>query len=217
MDFIPSTEVIAAFTLAGLLLNVTPGPDMTLQVSRALNQGKSAAYFVMVGTMSGVLVHVFLAAAGISALIAASPSAFLVVKYLGALYLGYLAVMIIKDGSAFNVERRSPTLYSRWHNMRAGFFINLLNPKVVLFFITFFPQFVSIDDPHATKKLMLLGLYFIVVSTPVAVVYIAMADRLANALQENRKIMRGIDYLFAGVFGAFAVKIIFTRVAGNSG
>ena len=217
MDFIPSTEVIAAFTLAGLLLNVTPGPDMTLQVSRALNESRSAAYMALAGTMSGGLVHIFLAAAGISALIAASPGAFLVVKYLGALYLGYLAIKIIKDGSAFNVERGPAATHSGWQNWRAGFVINLLNPKVVLFFITFFPQFVSVDDPHATKKLVFLGLYFIVVSIPVSIVYIVLADRLAGTLQENRKIMRSIDYLFAGVFGAFAVKIIFTRIAVNTG
>ena len=104
MEFIPSLAVLSAFTIAALVLTITPGPDMTLFLGRALTQGRAAGMAAMFGASCGVVIHTLLAAFGISALIQASPNAFLVLKLVGALYLAWLAIQAIREGSSFALE-----------------------------------------------------------------------------------------------------------------
>jgi threonine/homoserine/homoserine lactone efflux protein len=92
-----------------------------------------------------------------------------------------------------------------------GVGINLLNPKCIMFFLTFLPQFVSANDPHAGAKLTFLGLYFIALGIPVCAVLILAAERFTAAIRRSPKAMRAIDYLFAGLMGAFAVRLLSAR------
>ena len=211
MDFIPSFGVLAAFTLAALVLIITPGPDMTLFLSRALTQGRAAGMAAMLGASSGIVVHTALAAFGLSALLAASPNAFLAVKIAGAFYLVWLAVQAIRNGSALTLEKTRAVRQPLLKTWLAGVGINLLNPKIVLFFVTFLPQFISVGDPAAAGKLAFLGAYFIILSVPLTGLMILAADRFSAALRANPRVTRFIDYLFAGIFGAFAVRILMTR------
>ncbi|MDW5315588.1 LysE family translocator [Rhizobium sp. PL01] len=211
MDFLPSLPTLLAFTAATLLLAATPGPDMTLSISRALSQGKAAAFFVVVGTSLGCVVHTLLVAFGISALITASPTAFMILKTGGAAYLFWLAVQAIRYGSTLTVKKVDDTGASPLANISTGLGVNLLNPKVIIFFMTFLPQFVTANDPAVTQKLLFLGFFFIVASIPVSVLVILTADGLSGWLQRRKSVMRGIDYTFAGVFSIFAVKILFTQ------
>ncbi|MGF9694878.1 MULTISPECIES: LysE family translocator [unclassified Rhizobium] len=211
MDFLPNIATLIAFTAAGMLLALTPGPDMTLSISRALAQGPKPALFVVVGTSLGVVCHTLLVAFGISALITASPTAFFMLKTGGAAYLLWLAIQAIRYGSSLSVERVDQGASSALANISTGFWVNLLNPKVIIFFMTFLPQFVTAGDPGVTQKLIFLGFYFIVICMPVNIGAILAADRLAGWLQANPKVLRGIDYTFAGVFSVFAAKIFLTQ------
>jgi threonine/homoserine/homoserine lactone efflux protein len=210
MDFVPSPATLAAFTAASLLLAMTPGPDMTLSIGRALAQGKRAALFVVVGTSLGIIVHTMLVAFGISALIIASPTAFTILKSGGAAYLMWLAIRAIRFGSKLTVRKVEKTKGSPFSNISTGFWVNLLNPKVIIFFMTFLPQFVSAGDPAVTRKLLFLGLFFIVTCMPVNALVVFASDWLATWLENNRRVLRGMDYTFAGVFSIFAVKILLT-------
>ncbi|MCV9998038.1 LysE family translocator [Pararhizobium sp. YC-54] len=211
MDFLPSLPTLLAFTAATLLLAATPGPDMTLSISRALSQGKAAAFFIVVGTSLGCVVHTLLVAFGISALITASPTAFMMLKTGGAAYLFWLAVQAIRYGSTLTVKKVDDTGASALANISTGLWVNLLNPKVIIFFMTFLPQFVTANDPAVTQKLLFLGFFFIVAAMPVNMLVILTADWLSSWLQRRKSVMRGIDYTFAGVFSIFAVKILFTQ------
>ncbi|MFT2213685.1 LysE family translocator [Rhizobium giardinii] len=211
MDFLPSLPTLLAFTAATLLLAATPGPDMTLSISRALSQGKAAAFFVVIGTSLGCVVHTLLVAFGISALITASPTAFMVLKTGGAAYLFWLAVQAIRYGSSLSVRKVEDAGASALANISTGLWVNLLNPKVIIFFMTFLPQFVTANDPAVTQKLLFLGFFFIVAAMPVNMLVILTADWLSGWLQRKKSVMRGIDYAFAGVFSIFAVKILFTQ------
>ncbi|MBW9065653.1 LysE family translocator [Rhizobium herbae] len=211
MDFLPSLPTLLAFTAATLLLAATPGPDMTLSISRALSQGKAAAFFVVIGTSLGCVVHTLLVAFGISALITASPTAFMVLKTGGAAYLFWLAVQAIRYGSSLSVRKVEDTGGSALANISTGLWVNLLNPKVIIFFMTFLPQFVTANDPAVTQKLLFLGFFFIVAAMPVNMLVILTADWLSGWLQRKKSVMRGIDYAFAGVFSIFAVKILLTQ------
>lgn len=211
MDVLPTLPTLLAFTAASLLLAMTPGPDMTLSISRALSQGRGPALYVVLGTSLGIVVHTLLVAFGISALITASPTAFLILKTGGAAYLLWLAVQAIRYGSNFTVKAATGPRGTAFANISTGFWVNLLNPKVIIFFMTFLPQFISASDPDVTGKLVFLGLFFIVVGIPVNIIVILAADGLAGWLQRNPKVLRGIDYTFAGVFSVFAMKILLTQ------
>ncbi|RFB89582.1 threonine transporter RhtB [Rhizobium leguminosarum bv. trifolii] len=211
MDFLPSLSTLLAFAAATLLLAATPGPDMTLSISRSLTQGKKAALFVVIGTSLGIVVHTMLVAFGISALITASPTAFLILKTGGAAYLFWLAVQAIRFGSKLTVAKVEEQKRTALSNISSGFWVNLRNPKVIIFFMTFLPQFVSAGDPAVTQKLLFLGLCFILFAMPVNAAVVLAADRLASWLQNNRKVLRGMDYTFAGVFSIFAAKILLTQ------
>jgi threonine/homoserine/homoserine lactone efflux protein len=211
MQFLPDLATLTAFTIASWLLAITPGPDMTISISRALTDGKLGGSMVVVGTSCGIVVHTLLVAFGVSALIVASPTAFLILKTGGAGYLVWLAIQAIRHGSSLTVKRAEGPANTGLTNFLSGLWVNLLNPKVIIFFMTFLPQFVSGDDPHVTGKLIFLGLWFIIVGMPVNLMIVLTAERLSSWLQRNRHVLRGIDYTFAGVFSLFAAKILMTQ------
>lgn len=208
MVFVPDFAIIVQFALATFVLAVTPGPDMTLFVGRALSQGKAAGFACMFGAMTGILVHTTLVALGLSALIVASPTAFTVLKVFGAGYLIWLAWQAVRHGSAFSPETKGGRKSSLFKNWLTGLGINLLNPKIVLFFMTFLPQFVSSDDPDASAKLLFLGVLFIPLALPITMPMVIAADGFAKLLRKSPRVTRVVDYLFAGVFSAFALKIL---------
>lgn len=209
MNFIPDTPVLFAFSLACIVLAVTPGPDMTLFVSRALSQGRAAGFMSMAGALTGSVVHTMMVAFGLSALIAASASAFFAVKIAGALYLVWLAVDTIRRGSALTVSREKTGRRSMSRVFMGGLLVNLLNPKIALFFLTFLPQFVKASDPDAAGKLVFLGLYFVAVSIPICGAMVIGADAFSSTLRRSPRTMRVFDWLFATVIGGFAVKLLF--------
>jgi threonine/homoserine/homoserine lactone efflux protein len=211
MTFLPDLTTLFAFSVASLLLFITPGPDMSLWLSRTIGSGRAAGVASMVGTNVGCIVHTLLAAFGVSALIAASQTGFLALKIVGALYLLWLAVDAVRNGSSLNVKTNGQTQATFLNSFILGVTINLANPKVVLFFITFLPQFVSANDPHVTGKLLFLGLYFVVFNIPGAFLMILGAEKLVNWLKARPRVLRGVDYSFAAVFAFFAVKIALTQ------
>ncbi len=215
MNFVPDQTVLMAYTATCVALFITPGPDMSLFLSKTLSGGRRHGIAAMSGAQIGCIVHTVLAAIGLSALLNASATAFTILKIVGALYLGWMAYDSIRNGSSLNVRDNGadPDLQRRgvWRTFLMGIGINLSNPKVVLFFVTFLPQFVSADDPQAAAKMLFLGLYFVAVSIPLAILMILGAERLIGYLTARPKALRAIDWTFGGIFGVFAVKILLTQ------
>jgi threonine/homoserine/homoserine lactone efflux protein len=210
MNFVPDPNVLLAYSVACFVLFITPGPDMSLFLAKTVSGGRRAGLAAMMGAQAGCCVHTLLAALGISALLAASEAAFFTLKVVGGLYLLWLAVDALRHGSALNVKAESPREVSAWSTFLLGVGVNLTNPKVVLFFVTFLPQFVSAGDPHAAQKLVFLGLYFVVFNLPLCALLVFGAEQVIALLKTRPRVMRGIDYTFAAIFGAFAVKILTT-------
>jgi threonine/homoserine/homoserine lactone efflux protein len=209
-EFIPALPVLAAFVVASVVLGVTPGPDMTFFLSKTIAQSRTAGFAALGGVSVGVAIHSVLVSLGLSALLAASATAFTILKFAGAAYLAYLAFDALRHGSSLSLlpGARSESLRSVFLK---GLLINLLNPKVIIFFVTFLPQFVSADDPHTPGKLLFLGLVFMLVNIPVCGAFILGADRIATLLKTSSRATRIVDWLFATVLGAFAVKLILTH------
>jgi threonine/homoserine/homoserine lactone efflux protein len=211
MPFLPDASVLFAYSLAAFVLFITPGPDMSLFLAKTVAGGRRAGIAAMTGASLGNVVHSVLAAFGLSALIAASPTLFLALKVVGAIYLLWLAIDAVRNGSSLNVRAEQPKPVALWSTLALGLTVNLTNPKVVLFYLTFLPQFVDAHDPHAAGKLLFLGIYFVVLAYPLGVLMILGAERVVAGLKSRPRLLRAIDWLFAGVFGAFAVRILATQ------
>jgi threonine/homoserine/homoserine lactone efflux protein len=211
MTFLPDATVVAAFTAAAVILILTPGPDMTLFVGETLRAGRSRGFAAMLGASAGLIVHTTLAALGLSALLATSTVAFTVLKIAGVAYLLWLALQAIRHGSALTVSTAPTVKRSIPRTFVYGVAINLLNPKIVMFFLTFLPQFVHVGDPHASGKLLFLGFYFIALGLPICAVLITLAERFTARMQRSPRIMRAVDWTFAGLMGAFAARLLFAR------
>ncbi|HEX7075633.1 MAG TPA: LysE family translocator [Hyphomicrobiaceae bacterium] len=211
MSFLPDIPTLLAYTAACAVLFLTPGPDMSLFLAKTVSGGRRAGTAAMLGANLGCLVHTLLAAIGLSALLAASATAFALVKLVGAAYLLWLAIDAVRSGSALNLKAQRSAREPFVRTLLLGAGVNLTNPKVVLFFVTFLPQFVRAGDPDAAAKLVFLGVYYVLFSLPFAALMILGAERLLAFLKGRRGVLRAIDWTFAGVFGFFAVHILATQ------
>src|SRR5215510_9170831 len=160
MIAMPDPASLAVFVAAALVLLLTPGPAVLYIVTRSIDQGRRAGLVSMLGVHAGTLVHIAAAAAGVSALLAASATAFAVVKYLGAGYLIYLGVRkLVYRAPVTSVNVSAPR-----HLRRAfldGVVVNVLNPKTALFFLAFLPQFVDVSRGSVGAQVLTLGAVFV--------------------------------------------------------
>lgn len=206
--FVPDLSVILTFGFASMVLAITPGPDMAVFISRTVNYGRSHGLASVLGAVTGLLVHTSLAAFGVSLLLIAAPTAFFALKIVGALYLLWLAIQAVRQGGGITLLDRTKKAPTLWQSYLTGIGINLTNPKIILFFVTFLPQFVSRTDPEAGNKLLFLGAEFLVVSIPIVFAIVVMAEWIANLLTRSLKAQRALNWSFAAVFAGFAVAIL---------
>jgi threonine/homoserine/homoserine lactone efflux protein len=207
------------FIASGLLLNVTPGPDTAYIVGRSIQLGWRGGVVAVLGIEAGCLLHVFAAAIGLSALLAASSAAFNLVKWAGAAYLCFIGVKMLlaraptpvaatENGTgAISLRQISLRQISLRQVFLQGALTNALNPKVALFFLAFLPQFVVTDSPHKAVAFTLLGLIFIFNGTlwclGVAVFAAGAAGRIRKSAQAFAWINRGLG----GVFVYLGVRV----------
>ncbi|SAK41133.1 LysE type translocator protein [Caballeronia fortuita] len=196
------------FLIAVFLLNVTPGPDTAYLVGRSVAQGRGAGIVSALGISAGCIVHTLACAFGLTAILAASTTAFTVIKIAGAIYLIYLGVRLIfakhDEAESARVEPNDKSTPKSLGQLFAqGFVTNVLNPKVVLFFVSFFPQFVAADSPHKTLAFLTLGVVFIAMSTVwnsfVAWIAGSVTARFAGKSGVKKWLDRGVGGAFVGL------------------
>lgn len=192
---------VAGFLGAGVLLNLTPGADVMFATASGLTGGARAGVAAAFGVALGGVFHTLLAAAGLAALLAASPVAFEAVKWLGAGYLAFLAVKTWRAGPAHEVVGAG----SLTRAIRRGFVTNSLNPKVALFVLAFLPQFTDPALGPVWQQILALGLMFSVTGFFVTASYGALAGVAGASL---RRASGWLNKLAAVVFGALAVRLV---------
>jgi len=149
------------FVLSGLLLNIMPGPDSLLIMTRSATQGWRAGSAAALGIGAGTFVHILAAALGLSAVLATSATAFMAVKLLGAAYIIYMAVGLLRSKRSGESAAAPALPRLPYRNIFAqGFLTNVLNPKVAVFFLAFVPQFIAADAPHKALAFIVLGCIF---------------------------------------------------------
>lgn len=225
-------EHVGLFILAGWLLNLTPGPDVLYIVSSALRSGARAGVVAALGITSGCFVHIFAAAVGVTALLAASSVAFSVLKWLGAAYLLYVGVRLLwsqgfsgladakASASGTDAGVRNGVAvdsHALWDIYRRGFLTNALNPKVALFFLAFVPQFIAPGAPNHALAFFVLGFIFNVNAIPVNFGFALLAAWAAQRVEAVQRGMRWLDRIAGVMFIAFGLKLALTGHPVNEG
>ena len=211
---------LTLFILSGLLLNMAPGPDSVLIMTRSATQGWRAGSAAALGIAAGTCVHVLAAALGLSALLATSAWAFTLIKYLGAAYLIYLGLTMLlrrtaqpQTATATATASSSPAPLSRRKIFTQGFLSNALNPKVALFFLAFVPQFIAPDAPNKALAFVVLGIIFNINSLlwcHALALFTALASR---RLRLSARVTSGLNQGIGALFLAFGIKLALARVA----
>ena len=206
------TTELALFVVAGLLLNITPGPDTLYILGRSASQGWRGGAVAALGIGAGLLVHTFAAALGVSALLAASATAFTILKWVGAAYLVYVGLFLLLRPA---LQPSAPAL--RAAEMRTvflqGFLTNVLNPKVALFFLAFLPQFV---DPLAASKALafvFLGCVFIFNGTLWNLFVAWSAARMARSFDGSGRMARRLNCAVGALFVYLGVRLVAEHAA----
>ena len=202
----PDAHALLLFTGAGLLLNVTPGPDLLYILGRSVSQGRQAGVVSALGIGAGCLFHVTAAALGVSALVLAMPVAYDAVRWAGALYLVWLGVKALRSrGSSLEVQALEATSPRRIFVQ--GVITNALNPKVALFFLAFLPQFADPTRGPLAPQLLLLGAIFTVNGTLVCLLFALFAARLGAWLKARYGVTKLLDRATGGLFIALGLRL----------
>jgi RhtB (resistance to homoserine/threonine) family protein len=207
----PDTQHLLLFVAAGLLLNLTPGPDVLYIVNNALRSGARAGVVAALGINAGCFVHIFAAAIGVSALLAASATAFTVLKWAGAAYLLWVGVRLLFAKASPQAWNGTPVPQAQglWSVFRGGFLTNALNPKVAIFFLAFVPQFIAPHTEHKALAFLALGTLFNVNSVAINAGWALAAAWLArrDAVQRG---MQWLDRAAGAMFIAFGLRLALT-------
>jgi threonine/homoserine/homoserine lactone efflux protein len=211
----PDLHHLLLFMAAGLLLNLTPGPDVLYIVSHALRSGVRAGIVAGFGITAGCFVHIFAAAIGVSALMAASSTAFTVLKWAGAGYLLWIGAKMLLARSSPADQGAPAALSTAEHApMRkvflGGFWTNALNPKVALFFLAFVPQFIAPGTADTPLAFLLLGTLFNFNAIFVNIGWAALAAWMARRMGAVQRAMYWLDRFAGAMFIAFGVKLALT-------
>jgi threonine/homoserine/homoserine lactone efflux protein len=202
---------LAWFTVAALLLVLTPGPNMIYCVSRALCQGRGAGLISLSGVLLGFVVHLMAAALGLTALLIAVPFAFDAIRLAGASYLLWLAWQAVRPNGTAPFEARLLPHDRPARLFSMGFVTNLLNPKVAMFYLSFFPQFLHPDRGSVLLQSLALGAVQIVISGAINAMLVLGAAGITAFLSQSRGWLLAQRYLMGSVLGALAVRIALTE------
>lgn len=201
------THDLWLFILSALLLNITPGPDTALVVARSTQMGLRGGVAAAFGVTGGIMVHITAATIGLSALIAASATAFSVVKYVGAAYLIYVGLRLMLTRHAAAADAPQAALLPLRSVFWQGFFSNALNPKVAIFFLAFLPQFVANEAPSKALAFLFLGVIFSIGATAWSLIVAFATAHAASRLKATRRFQRFIDGAIGAMFVALGVKL----------
>ncbi|MFC6087379.1 LysE family translocator [Sphaerisporangium aureirubrum] len=194
----PPVTTLLVFAAATLALLLVPGPAVVYIVTRSVSQGRAAGLVSVAGIHAGSVVHVAAAALGVSALLAASATAFTVVKYLGAAYLVYLGLRKLFSREARLTTEVTPASPTRLFS--EGFVVNVLNPKTAIFFLAFLPQFTDPAAGPVAAQVLLLGLLWIILGIASDGGYALIAAALAGRLRRSRAAARRLDVVSGLVY-----------------
>ena len=187
-----------------------PGPDIIYVIMLSISKGKKQGIITALGLVSGIIVHTTLIAFGVAAIINKSEFLFLIIKVFGALYLFYLAYKTYKSATSLNLATNNILDKSYFELYKQGFIMNVLNPKVVIFFLAFFPGFIVEENGNITQQIYVLGFLFMLQAFLVFSLVSITADKLTTYLRDNKKFEKQMYWFQIIVFIAIGIFILFS-------
>jgi threonine/homoserine/homoserine lactone efflux protein len=199
------------FITTAIILVLTPGQDTFFILGRSLASGRGAGIAAALGITVGSFIHTFLAALGLSALLATSPSAFMAVKFAGAAYLVYIGVRALLSKSGLPAEDIGVKRDGQWSAFRQGILCNVLNPKVALFFLALMPQFISADSPNKVGAFLLLGISFITLGLVWCLTLAIGAAKLRGVFLRRPSMASVLNRIAGSMFIALGLRLATAR------
>jgi len=200
----------AGFLLTSFIVVVTPGTGVLYTLAAALSRGYRASVIAAIGCTAGIVPQMVAAVLGLTAVLNASAVAFQTIKYLGVAYLVYLAWSTLRQRGALAIDRDLGGR-SALSVMVTAVLINILNPKLTVFFFAFLPQFVGPNEPHALERMLLLSAVFMAMTLVVFVVYGLLASVARERIVSRPRVMTWMRRVFAGTFVAVAARLALTQ------
>jgi threonine/homoserine/homoserine lactone efflux protein len=202
-----------AFLATGILLNLVPGQDSMFILGRSLSGGLRSGVAAALGISVGSLIHTSAAALGLSAILAASTTAFTAVKWVGAAYLVFLGVRLLLARPASSIGEGAAEMPASgaWASLRQGILTNVLNPKVALFFLALLPQFIDPLSTHRTLAFMVLGVTFVTTGTIWCLTLAVAAARLRLLLTRKPQLRTLINRAAGVLFVALGARLAWSR------
>ncbi len=198
------------FLITSMIVVLLPGTGVIYTLAIGLGRGFKAASVAAFGCTLGIIPSIIASVVGLAALLHASALAFNIVKYLGVLYLFYMAWTVIRDGSPLDVVENK-TQASSWRIIRDAIALNALNPKLSVFFLAFLPQFVSADATNPTLTMLGLALVFMIMTFAVFLLYAGMASIARDYVIRRPAIMTWLKRSFAGAFAVLGLRLAFSE------
>ncbi|QDH64528.1 LysE family translocator [Pseudomonas azotoformans] len=198
------------FLVTCLIVVLIPGTGVIFTVSTGLTAGKRASVFAALGCTAGILPHLLTSVLGLSALLHTSALAFEVLKYAGVAYLLYLAYATWRDRSAFAMND-APTVATARSLMLRGFLLNILNPKLTIFFLAFLPQFVAPGSTAPAVQMLVLSAVFMAMTFAVFVIYGLLANEFRRAVIESPRVQNWLRRSFAAAFAGLGLNLAFAQ------
>jgi len=205
MILMSELQHILFYILTVILLALMPGPDIIFVITQGITKGKKEALFTSFGLGTGCIIHATLASFGIAVIFQNSEFAFNLLKYFGAFYLLYLAFKAYKNAAKSNPLKKDEAK----NGYKKGLLMNLLNPKVILFFLAFLPQFTPGHIVHKGLYMFILGIIFMFFSTLIFVMVSILSSYLNRVLVQNQTLMTKINKLSAFILAILAVLLLF--------
>ncbi|MEO6547936.1 MAG: LysE family translocator [Ferruginibacter sp.] len=208
---IPANDLLL-FALSALVLVISPGPNMVYLISRSITQGRIAGMISLASVLSGFLFHIVMVSFGLTALLFAVPVAYSVLKTAGVLYLLYLAYQAVKPGSKSIFEANTGLPKDKPARLfMIGFLTNVLNPKVAVFYLSFFPQFIKPAYGSVMLQSLQLGFTQIIVSCSINFIIVLTASKLAIFFNKNPGWLKMQKWFMASVLTALAMKMALSK------
>ncbi|AVO38392.1 LysE family translocator [Pukyongiella litopenaei] len=198
------------FLLTAFVVVLAPGSGVIYTLATGLGRGRRAAFWAALGCTIGILPHLLAAAMGLAAVLHASALMFQIVKFAGVAYLLYLAWQMLRAHGALSVSAQD-RVEPGWIIARRGALINLLNPKLSIFFLALLPPFLSGDPATATREMAGLGAVFMGLTFAVFALYGIFAARARTLILGSERVMRWLNRGFAGIFAALAARLALER------
>lgn len=208
---IPLNDLLL-FALASLIMVLSPGPNMIYLISRSLSQGKRAGIISLFGIICGFLFHILMVSFGLTAIFFAVPYAFVVVKFLGVGYLLYLAYTTVVSKKQLFDEGKSMKKDTPLKLFHIGLLTNVLNPKMAVFYLSFFPQFIKPEYGSILGQSFQLGVVQIIISFAVNFLIVISAAKMAGWFVKKPIWLRIQKWFMASVLTGLAVKMAFAKV-----